>query len=352
MVDLCWLVLETLGPDCWQAQQQAAMAGAIAPGQAAQSRSLKTTAVPAPAVAAISTMTVEGTPALAPPCITAKKVAEPCEAPVRRQPIARINNRPVIEATFIPQTAPRPSAPQQDAPQGPTSGPQLYRQRQLSLQSGHLYTRLPVESFVNQWRTATQQPTYQNWLQLLSQEAEATAAGQGPNRLEVIVGDSLGLWLPPDTLPRDRLWLNQSISGDTTAGVLRRLDTFGATRPTVIHLMIGVNDLKNNVPEAEIVSNFRAIITRLQRQYPQAQLVVYSVLPTRRDDISNGRVRSLNQHIAYLASHHRIDHRDMLGLFGDQGGALRTDLTTDGLHLNRQGYSLWQQVIVAATNRV
>jgi lysophospholipase L1-like esterase len=119
----------------------------------------------------------------------------------------------------------------------------------------------------------------------------------------------------------------------------------------VIHLMIGVNDLKNNVPEAEIVSNLRVIMTRLQQQHPQARLVVYSVLPTRRDDISNGRVRSLNSHIAYLASHHRIDHRDLQGLFGAQDGALRAELTTDGLHLNQQGYSLWQRVIVAVANR-
>jgi lysophospholipase L1-like esterase len=150
-----------------------------------------------------------------------------------------------------PQRLPHEPAP---VPPGPTSGSQLYRQRQVALQSGQLYTRLPVESFADQWRTATRQPTYQDWMTLLRREARAIANGQGQNRLEVILGDSLGLWLPPDTLPRDRLWLNQSISGETSVGILRRLNAFAATRPTVIHLMVGVNDLKNNVPEAEIVS--------------------------------------------------------------------------------------------------
>ncbi|MDA0266342.1 MAG: GDSL-type esterase/lipase family protein [Cyanobacteria bacterium] len=375
MVDLCWLVLEAVGPNCGQATQRTAINGAIAPTKVTQPTD-KVTASPTPAVPAIAAITVDATPTLAPTCAAVQKKPELCEAGTQARPVARINNAPVVETRFTPaiftpatplpvppQTIPQvftdPSSTTAPSPaqgatssQGPSSGGQLYRQRQLALQSGHLYTRLPVESFANQWRTATRQPTYQDWLQLLTHGAAQVRRPQGQNRLEVVVGDSLGMWLPPDTLPRDRLWLNQSISGDTTAGVLRRLDTFAATRPTVIHLMIGVNDLKNNVPEAEIVANLRAIITRLQRQYPQAQLVVYSVLPTRRDDISNGRVRSLNNHIAYLASHHQIGHRDMLGLFGDQGGALRAELTTDGLHLNRQGYSLWQQVIVAAANRV
>jgi lysophospholipase L1-like esterase len=65
----------------------------------------------------------------------------------------------------------------------------------------------------------------------MAQEARAIAGGQGNNRLEVVVGDSFGLWLPPELLPRDRLWLNQSISGDTTAGILQRVRLFANTRP-------------------------------------------------------------------------------------------------------------------------
>jgi lysophospholipase L1-like esterase len=325
------MVLETLGPACEQALQGDVMNGAIAPSKVT-APAAKIPVLPTPVLPAIAPISLDATPTLTNPCPTPQKKPGICEAEPQVQPVARQNDALTAAPILTPQRI-VPSI----APRGPTSGGQLYRQRQLALQAGHLYTRLPAESFAQQWRSATQSPTYQDWRQLLDQEAQAIATGQGHNRLEVIVGDSLGLWLPAETLPRDRLWLNQSISGDTTAGVLRRLNTFAATRPTVIHLMIGVNDLKNNVPEAEIVANLRAIITQLQRQHPQAQLVLYSVLPTRRDDIGNGRVRSLNHHIAYLASHHQIDHRDMLNLFGDQGGALRTDLTTDGLHLNRQG---------------
>jgi lysophospholipase L1-like esterase len=217
----------------------------------------------------------------------------------------------------------------------------------LALYSGHLYTRVAPAAYRDRWAGVTTQPTYHQWRSLLAQEAAAVAAGQGPNRLEIVLGDSIGLWLPTDTLPRDRLWLNQGISGDTTAGILARLDPLAPTRPTVIHLMVGVNDLKNNVPEAQILENVEQIVAQLQRQHPQARLVIYSVLPTRHAAISGGRVRSLNHHMAYLAAQRQVDYRDLHRLFRDPAGSLRADLTTDGIHLNRQGYALWQQVMLA-----
>ncbi|MBE7382592.1 MAG: lysophospholipase [Leptolyngbya sp. SIO1E4] len=234
------------------------------------------------------------------------------------------------------------------ARQRPASGAQLYRQRQLALQAGRLYTRLAPSQFSSQWSQATRQPTYQDWLRLLAREAEAAAAGQGNNRLEIVLGDSFGLWLPPDTLPRDRLWLNQSISGDTTAGILRRLSNFSRARPMTIHLMAGANDLKNGVPEAETVNNLHLMVQRLRRQHPQAQIVVYSVLPTRWAAIGNDRVRSLNTQIAALATQPAVEYRDLHGQFRDQQGNLRADLTTDGLHLNARGYALWQRAILAS----
>lgn len=282
----------------------------------------------------------------------------------RTVPTAAVVSPTVPVALNIPRPqrlvpAPSAPAPQFSAPvnrtpsipaiarQRPVVGPQLYRQRQLALWSGRSYTRLAPNTYADQWNGVTRQPTYQEWRSLLTLEARAIAQGQGQNRLEIIVGDSFGLWLPPEMLPRDRLWLNQSISGDTTAGVLQRLSAFANTRAQTIHLMIGANDLKNGVPEAQIVNNLRQTVRVLQRQHPQARIVMYSVLPTRRPEIANERVRSLNAQIAVLTRQNSVEYRDINQWFQDEGGALRPELTTDGLHLTPQGYALWQQAILA-----
>ncbi|MEM6251661.1 MAG: GDSL-type esterase/lipase family protein [Cyanobacteria bacterium P01_D01_bin.156] len=228
----------------------------------------------------------------------------------------------------------------------PASGPQLFEQRWAALKSGSLYTRIAPDSFHSQWTNATYQPTYEEWRGLLKQEADAIATGQGNNRLTVVIGDSLSMWLPPELLPRDRFWLNQGISGDTTTGILQRLSTFANTNPDTIHLMAGVNDLKNGASNQEILTNLHQIMARLRQQHPNARIIVHSILPTRWKNIPAQRVRALNVGIAQLTTYHQLDYLDLHPSFSNERGNLRQELTTDGLHLNRLGYQVWQLAIL------
>lgn len=229
----------------------------------------------------------------------------------------------------------------------PVSGPQLFEQRQHALQSGSLYTRISSERFYGQWSKATYQPTYEEWKRLLKREADAIASGQGSNRLTVVIGDSLSMWLPPELLPRDRFWLNQGISGDTTGGILNRLSAFANANPDTIHLMAGINDLKNGASDQAILTNLNQIMARLRQQHPQARVVVHSILPTRWENIPSQRVRILNQQIAQLTDYHQLDYLDLHPSFSNDTGNLRQELTTDGLHLNRLGYQVWQLALLA-----
>ncbi|MBT9312978.1 GDSL-type esterase/lipase family protein [Leptothoe kymatousa] len=228
----------------------------------------------------------------------------------------------------------------------PASGPQLFEQRWAALQAGSLYTRITPDSFHGQWAQAKYQPNYEEWRGLLKREADAIASGQGSNRLTVVVGDSLSMWLPPEMLPRDRFWLNQGISGDTTGGILKRLSAFANTNPDTIHLMAGVNDLKNGASDQEILTNLHQIMARLRQQHPHARVVVHSILPTRWENIPSARVRDLNSRIAQLTDYHQIDYLDLHPSFSNARGNLREELTTDGLHLNRLGYQVWQLALL------
>lgn len=226
--------------------------------------------------------------------------------------------------------------------QRPTSGGQLYQQRLTALSLGLTYTRLASNSFRNEWLNSIAQPTYLQWKKLLSREAKMMAIGQGNNRLTVILGDSHALWFPIDRLPKNRFWLNQGLSGDTTAGVLKRVSTFAKTRPDTIHLMVGINDLRKGKTDREILTNLQQIMQRLREKHPGAQIFVHSILPTRFAAIPNNRVRWLNYNIAALTKQEDVNYLNLQPAFTDADGNLRRALTTDGVHLNAQGYQVWQ----------
>ncbi|PSN12767.1 G-D-S-L family lipolytic protein [filamentous cyanobacterium CCT1] len=270
-------------------------------------------------------------------------------APVTTQPApsmeAAVNRWPSPNQVMTPGR--RSAPPLGSAHLKPVTGSQLYQFRAAALAAGELYAQAVPQRYLDQWQRAFISPTHSDWQRLLAAEAATMTRRQGEATLAIMVGDSLALWLPVDALPPGQLWLNQSISGETTTHMLQRLHYFANTRPQTIHMMAGINDLKNGVPEAEVLDNLYQMMTRLKQQHPQAQLVVYSILPTRLRDIPSDRIQRVNQRLATLAGYQEATFVDLQPTFSDGQGLLRLDLTTDGLHLSPQGYSLWQAALVS-----
>ena len=105
----------------------------------------------------------------------------------------------------------------------------------------------------------------------------ATPAPAG-ERVLVALGDSLtaGLGVAPDeaypALLEARLRhegygyrvVNAGVSGDTSAGGLRRVDWVLKSRPDVVIVALGANDGLRGLPVDELVRNLEAIVTRVR----------------------------------------------------------------------------------------
>lgn len=199
------------------------------------------------------------------------------------------------------------------------------------------------------------QLSYKQWVDILKREAEV-AIEKRPQRLTVLAGDSLSLWFPTELLPEGRNWLNQGISGETTSGLLKRLNLFDKTQPETIFVMIGINDLIRGVGDNQILDNHRQILSYLKKAHPKAQIIVQSILPHGSEDatwegrekllaISNNRIRQLNQQLQAIAAKEGIKYLDLYPLFANNQGNLRNELSTDGLHLSPKGYLVWRSAL-------
>ncbi|MEI6443284.1 MAG: SGNH/GDSL hydrolase family protein [Nostocales cyanobacterium ELA583] len=236
----------------------------------------------------------------------------------------------------------------------PVSGGQLYQQRLASLKNGQIYTRTDNDEDLDlSWESNKEYKlTYQDWKSLLAMEAKAITKGQGTNRLSILVGDSLSLWFPKDKLPTGKLWLNQGISGDTAEGVSKRLSAFSATKPDVIYLMIGINDLRKGATDKSILMNSSRIIHSLRQSHATSQIIVQSILPVRSGKISNSLIRHINTQLAVIAQKQGANYLNIHNWFTDTDGNLRSELTTDGLHLSPAGYQVWQFALEQIEYRV
>ncbi|NQE36979.1 SGNH/GDSL hydrolase family protein [Microcoleus asticus] len=217
-----------------------------------------------------------------------------------------------------------------------------------SVTSANAVLDVPVPGPRHKW-------TYQQWVTQLGREAEAAAENR-PSRLSVLAGDSLSMWFPTKLLPVDRIWLNQGISGETSVGLLKRLQLFDRTAPDTVFVMIGINDLLRGASDEGILDNQRQIIRDLRWAHPKAEVVVQSILPhsgeqatwENRDRllaIPNSRIRAINRRLKEIASSENVLYLDLYPLFADADGNLPTELSTDGLHLNDQGYLVWRSAL-------
>lgn len=200
-----------------------------------------------------------------------------------------------------------------------------------------------------------QKRSYAQWLQVLSAEAKAIAE-KNPEHLTVLLGDSLSLWFPGELMPGRRVWINQSISGEKTQGLLNRLDYLDDNEVEAIFLMIGINDLIWGKTDEEILTNYKEIVRQLKEEHPESQIVVQSILPhggersswESRDKLAalpSDRIMTMNQSLKQIATDNKAYYLDLYPIFVTGDGNLRSDLTTDGLHLNRQGYLVWRSAI-------
>ncbi|WP_375339784.1 SGNH/GDSL hydrolase family protein [Lyngbya sp. CCAP 1446/10] len=222
---------------------------------------------------------------------------------------------------------------------------ELIRQPTTTTNSAKAVSDLPVAGPRHKW-------SYQQWVTQLGREAEAAAANRPP-KLSVLAGDSLSMWFPTKLLPPDRIWLNQGISGETSVGLLKRLQLFDRTLPDTVFVMIGINDLLRGASDEGILNNQRQIIRDLRWAHPKAQVVVQSILPhsgeqatwENRDRllaIPNSRIRAINRRLKEIASSENVSYLDLQPLFADADGNLPIELSTDGLHLNDRGYLVWR----------
>ncbi len=166
----------------------------------------------------------------------------------------------------------------------------------------------------------------------------------------IVAGDSLvadGPWSEFYTDLRSR-----GIGGDTTAGLLGRLDEITEGRPRKVVLLIGANDLADAVPIPVYLRNYRTILDRIRAESPATAIVVLGILPINLDEFPkklgyrNATVIEANLGLkALVAETPGVRFLDLADRLVDARGNLRRDLSTDGLHLNLDGYLALRQAL-------
>ena len=137
---------------------------------------------------------------------------------------------------------------------------------------------------------------------------------------------------------------NRGISGDTTRGMLIRLEKDVLTlNPACVVMLMGTNDLEENAEPQVISDNVRLIIDKLKRHNAEMPIVLCQVFPSSESKKRPAdKIKQINQLTAKaVKGDPQITVLDTWTLFANEMGDAKAEEMPDLLHPNEVGYAKW-----------
>ncbi|HXK11061.1 MAG TPA: GDSL-type esterase/lipase family protein [Vicinamibacteria bacterium] len=137
---------------------------------------------------------------------------------------------------------------------------------------------------------------------------------------------------------------NRGISGDTTRGVLLRLDEdVLALEPAAVVLLVGTNDLEEGASPEVIAGNLKLILARLEGRDPAIPIVLCQVFPSSSTKKRPAdEIRAINAlYLKAAKNDPRVTYLETWPLFATASGDASPSEFPDLLHPNEVGYAKW-----------
>jgi lysophospholipase L1-like esterase len=167
----------------------------------------------------------------------------------------------------------------------------------------------------------------------------------------VFLGDSIFDYIDWNELLQMKYARNRGISGDISFGLLQRLEEITEGKPAKIFIMIGINDIARNIPDAVILQNYKKIIYRVKTESPRTKLYFFTLMPvnntfpTKAHFNKDEHIANINKQLQLLGDREGITIINMHDPFLDSENRYDKKYTYDGLHPNIEGYKKMAEVL-------
>ncbi len=149
--------------------------------------------------------------------------------------------------------------------------------------------------------------------------------------------------------------INRGIAGQNTAQMLARFrHDVVDLKPTVVHIMGGINDINTPSGTTLTLSNIQSMVDIARAN--GIRVILGSITPSSHfwmfpDLAPSATITALNRRLKAYAQANNIAYVDYYSVLTDAKGGLRTPLSNDALHPNANGFALMTPLAKAAMAR-
>lgn len=140
---------------------------------------------------------------------------------------------------------------------------------------------------------------------------------------------------------------NLGLAGDNLNGFIRRIDMIQAVQPKKVFFMGGING-SGSITLDEYKRKYKILLSNIKDSLPEASVYVESILPINSCLVdqycSNEKIQEINTILKDLCSEYGYQYIDLYSEYL-HNGELPMSLSREGIHLNKEGYSIWAKII-------
>jgi len=141
---------------------------------------------------------------------------------------------------------------------------------------------------------------------------------------------------------------NRGISGDTTRGVLIRLQEDALSlRPSGVVILIGTNDLEEQADPETIAGNLKLILGKLKEHNAKMPIILCQVFPSSATmKRPADKIKKVNElYAGVVKGDAQVTFIETWPLFADGQGDAKKEEFPDLLHPNQAGYAKWSAAL-------
>ena len=191
-----------------------------------------------------------------------------------------------------------------------------------------------------------QQPPFLNEIQEFKKR---DSLNPPPKNAIVFVGSSsFRMWNNVQEMFPGYTLINRGFGGSSLPDVIRYAnDIILPYQPKQVVIYCGENDIASDVSDVEVTERFKTLFNLLRKQMPGLPIVFVSMKPSPSREKYFQVIKQANQMIYnFLWQQSQVGYVDVFSRMLDADGKANRGLfLQDMLHMNQEGYKIWQDAI-------
>jgi lysophospholipase L1-like esterase len=171
----------------------------------------------------------------------------------------------------------------------------------------------------------------------------------GDKKLVVFTGSSsVRMWKDVQKRFPDYHIINNGFGGSHFSDLIYFYDKLITKQtPEILFIYEGDNDIAGNKKPARIFKQAKSLVKRIQNDLPQTTVVLISPKPSiARKNLKNKYLKLNKKLQNYCNKTDKLEFADVWCIMMDKNGKVIEDIfLKDDLHMNKEGYDLWADVI-------